>query len=58
MSIITQRKCMDLEITKGENSGCIWIQQAGDLIQIELEKIEELFKVLNEINSLNKGETQ
>lgn len=54
MKTIEQRNCMDIQAVKRENVGKVFIAQAGDTIEIELDNVEQLIKVLQEFVDENQ----
>lgn len=48
MKIIKQRNCMDIQAVKREKVGRVFIAQAGDTIEVELDNVKQLIEVLQE----------
>lgn len=48
MLVIEQKKCMSVHVVKRENVGKVFIAQAGDTIEIELDAVKQLIEVLKE----------
>lgn len=48
MKVIEQRNCMGMQVVKRENVSKVFIAQAGDTIEIELDNVKQLIKVLQE----------
>lgn len=54
MKVIEQRNCMAIQAVKRENVGKVFIAQAGDTIEIEIDNVKKLIEVLQEFIGENQ----
>lgn len=53
MKVIEQRNCMDIQAVKRENVGKVFIAQAGDIIEIELDAVKQLVEGVHRRQLMN-----